>query len=138
MAKVRTVENPFWVKRLDSIVDDEIGEVAEAIRRDAGLRYAPRGATKRLMNSFIVVKPRGLVRHIGSTLFYWRFAEKGTEPHIITPGSAGRSGSVSGTPERSGKALWWPGAGRPRQAVSHPGGKAKSHLKRALYKKRRL
>jgi hypothetical protein len=132
------VENPFWTQRLDGIVDDRVVEyVAEEIREDAG-RFAPVGVTRRLKHSFIVVKPRELVRWIGSTLFYWRFAEKGTSAHGITAGSIGRSGTVSGTKPRAGSALAWPPAFRPFLRVRHPGGTAKPHLKRALFKKRAL
>lgn len=134
MANTRIVFTPFWQLRLDNIVDDRVVEhVADEVQHDAG-RFAP-VRTGRLAASFIVVKPRNLVRWVGSTLFYWRFAEKGTGRHEIRAGVRARS--ARRRPMRG--ALRWPGmrAG-PVTRVDHPGGTGKIHLKRALFKKRTL
>lgn len=141
MATTKIVFTPFWEKRLEGIVDDRVVDhVAEEVREDAG-RFAPRGATGRLKRSFVKFKPGELRRWVGSTLFYWRFVEKGTGAHRITAGSIGRSGSVSETRRpRAGRALSWPGmtAAHPVSRVFHPGATQQPHLKRALFQKRRL
>lgn len=127
MATTKIVFTPFWEKRLEGIVDDRVVDhVAEEVREDAG-RFAPRGATGRLKRSFIKFKPGDLRRWVGSTLFYWRFVEKGTGAHRITP-------------SRGSRALSWPGmlATHPVSRVFHPGGTANPHLKRALFRKRAL
>lgn len=131
----KMVFTPHWELTLEGIVDDRVVEhVADAVADDAG-RNAPLGITHRLKSSFIVVKPRELVRWVGSIVFYWRFVEKGTGRHEIAAGVRARSARKR--PHKGG--LWWPGkSGGPVRSVNHPGATATHHLKRALFKKRPL
>src|SRR5690606_25867609 len=136
MPFIRFVEHPQWRAELRVIVDERVIEdVGAAVREDAG-RYAPQGATRRLKNSFIMVKPRPLVRWVGSVLWYWRFPHYGTKPHEIRAGVRARS--ARRRPHR--KMLAWPRmrVPIPKKAVRHPGSAENQFLKRALYKKRRI
>lgn len=114
---------PDWVHRINNISDEALGQVGGAIVDDAG-RFAPTGARRLLKHSFGMVKPRPLVRWIGSSLFYMILVEKGTGRHTI----------------RGNPVLRWPGmrVGHPVRSVNHPGGTARVHLRRALYQKRRV
>lgn len=133
MARV-VMNEPHWRLNLGRVTDEAVEWVAEQVREDAG-RFAPRGITGRLKRSFITVKPRPLARWVGSTVFYWRFVEKGTGRHDIQAGVRARSGRTR--PHKG--ALEWPGMfGGPVQRVDHPGGTPNPHLKRALFRKRRL
>jgi hypothetical protein len=119
--RVRVVMAPGWERLVAEAADrNAVGPLADDIAEDAG-RSAPR-KTGALSGSYGVVKPRLLVRHVGSSLEYADFVERGTDPHEIRP--------------RLKRALWWPGAAHPVRRVQHPGTRAQPHLRPAAYTQR--
>jgi hypothetical protein len=135
VADTKIVFTPYWDEAVDTRSDTVVGRIAELVKEDAS-RNSPRGATGKLKASYGVVKPGKLRRWIGSALHYWRFVEKGTNPHTITAGDRARSGrktAIVGV-------LAWPNMRSPHpvRRVRHPGAPAQYPLKRALYKKRSL
>ncbi|MCE7081159.1 hypothetical protein [Streptomyces sp. ST2-7A] len=120
-ARVRVVMAPGWERRVDLAADVRaVGPLAADIAEDAGAR-APR-RTGALADSYVVEKPRLLVRRIGSHLDYGAAVELGSRPYTIVP--------------RTKRALWWPGADHPVRRVRHPGVRPRPHLRPALYTRR--